>query len=315
MEIRRDPVTQSWVVSGQRERSEEADTPCPFDVPAIESAKTIVSWPAEGPWQVRVVPHPEPLYRVENDPSRAADGIYDKMGPLGAHEVVVETPQHDKRFSQLSDAEIERVLYVWGARIADLKKDARFKYVTVFKNQGAEAGQEWTHAHSQVTATIFVPRRIKYELVSAHEWYKDKERCVFCDIVRQESQAGARLVMETDRFIVIEPYAARFPFETWIIPKRHDSHFEDAGAPDLQNLAWVLRSTLRKLDKTLEKPAYNFLVHTAPVQESPMPHYHWHIEIMPRLTKVAGFEWGSGFYINPTPPEESAQFLREAGLG
>jgi UDPglucose--hexose-1-phosphate uridylyltransferase len=121
--------------------------------------------------------------------------------------------------------------------------------------------------------------------------------------------------METDRFTVLEPYAPRFPFETWILPKRHQSHFEDSDAPTFQNLAWVLRSTMRKIDKTLERPAYNFIVHSAPVQEAPLPYYHWHVEIMPKLTKVAGFEWGTGFYINPTPPEESARFLREAGLG
>ena len=157
MEIRRDPVTQSWVVSGQRERPEDGEGGCPFDPPAIDSAKTILSWPSDGQWQIRVLPHPEPLYRVENDPGRAAEGIYDKMGPLGAHEVVVETPQHDKRFSSFSDEELDHVLGVWGSRIADLKKDARFKYVTVFKNEGPQAGQEWTHAHSQITATIFVP--------------------------------------------------------------------------------------------------------------------------------------------------------------
>src|SRR5258706_3271864 len=135
MEIRRDPVTQSWVVSGQRERPEEGEIGCPFDPPAIDNAKTILSWPPEGPWQIRVLPHPEPLYRVENDPGRAAEGIYDKMGPLGAHEVVVETPQHDKRFTSFSDDELDHVLGVWGSRIADLKNDPRFTDVTGFKNQ------------------------------------------------------------------------------------------------------------------------------------------------------------------------------------
>src|SRR5208283_5089867 len=170
MEIRRDPITQSWVVCGQREQLEGTEGQCPFDPGVVESAKAILTWPAEGVWQGRVIPHPAALYRVENDPGRAAEGIYDKMGPLGAHELVIETREHDKKFTQLSDEEIERVLWVWGLRIADLKKDARFKYVSVFKNQGALAGEEWDHAHSEVTATIFVPRRIKYELVSSHEW-------------------------------------------------------------------------------------------------------------------------------------------------
>ena len=150
--------------------------------------KAILLSPAEGVAQVRVLPHPDPLYRIEGQLGRLAEGIYDKMGPTGAHEVVVETPQHDRRFSQFSDDEIDRVLTVWASRIADLKKDVRFKYISVFKNQGLEAGEEWSHAHSQVTATIFVPRRIKYELNAAHEWYKERERCIFCDMVRQEEK-------------------------------------------------------------------------------------------------------------------------------
>src|ERR1700682_561862 len=149
MEIRRDPITQSWVVLGQRERLDEEGA-CPFEADRMENQKAILTWPAEGAWQVRAIAHPYPLYRIEGDPGRRAEGIYDKMGPLGAHEVVVETPQHDKRLSQLSDEEIERVLWVWASRIADLKKDPRFKYVAVFKNQGLLAGEEWSHAHSQI---------------------------------------------------------------------------------------------------------------------------------------------------------------------
>src|SRR5256885_4077384 len=188
MELRKDPITQSWVILGQREAFGAASEECPLEPERIEKLRSILTWPAEGAWQVRVLPHPHPLYHVEGEPGRLAEGIYDKMGAIGAHEVVVETPLHDKRMSQFSDEEIERVLWVWASRIADLKKDARFKYVSVFKNQGALAGEEWAHAHSQLTATIFVPRRIKYELSSAHEWFKDKERCIFCDTVRQEEK-------------------------------------------------------------------------------------------------------------------------------
>ncbi|HJY91047.1 MAG TPA: DUF4931 domain-containing protein, partial [Candidatus Acidoferrum sp.] len=225
MEIRRDPITQSWVVSGQREELGEKDTPCPFDAGVTENAKTLLVWPSEGPWQVRVIPHPDALYRVENEPGRAAEGIYDKMGPLGAHEIVIETPQHDKELSQLSDDEIDRVLWAWSTRIADLKKDARFKYISVFKNQGALAGQEWEHSHSEVTATIFVPRRIKYELSAAHEWFKDRERCVFCDIVRQEEKQGKRIVDVQGDYYALCPYASRVPFEMWLLHRRHNHLF------------------------------------------------------------------------------------------
>jgi UDPglucose--hexose-1-phosphate uridylyltransferase len=160
-----------------------------------------------------------------------------------------------------------------------------------------------------------IPKRVKEEVEGAKSYYDFKERCIYCDIIRQEVTAGLRVVLETDRFLAISPYAPRFPFETWIIPKQHESHFENLDTSAVPNLAWTLRSILRKLDKSLEKPAYNFILHTAPVQETALAHYHWHIEIIPRLTKLAGFEWGTGFHINPTPPEESAKFLREAGLG
>ena len=166
MEIRRDPITQSWVVQGQKETPDGPPPKCPFDHPSSEG-KPILASPPEGVAQVRVLPHPDPLYRIDGQAGRLAEGMYDKMGPTGAHEVVVEMAQHDRRLSQFTDEEIERVLSVWASRIADLKKDIRFKYVSVFKNQGVEAGEEWSHAHSQVTATIFVPRRIKYELKAA----------------------------------------------------------------------------------------------------------------------------------------------------
>jgi UDPglucose--hexose-1-phosphate uridylyltransferase len=159
-----------------------------------------------------------------------------------------------------------------------------------------------------------VPKRVQEEVEGAKNYYAFKERCMFCDLIRQEAKSGERVVIETDRFIVIEPYAARFPFETWILPKEHKSHYEDAGSQQLENLAWVLKSTLRKLEKVLERPPYNFLIHTAPLQEAVNPYYHWHIEVIPKLTRVAGFEWGTGFYINPTPPEEAAKFLREANV-
>jgi UDPglucose--hexose-1-phosphate uridylyltransferase len=160
-----------------------------------------------------------------------------------------------------------------------------------------------------------VPKRAQEEIDGARRYYDFKERCVWCDITAQELDAGVRVIIETDRFLAVAPYAPRFPFETWVVPRRHDSHFETLEVVDVQNLAWVMRTLMRKVDKVLERPPYNFVLHTAPVQEAPMNHYHWHIEIIPKLTRVAGFEWGTGFYINPTPPEEAAKYLREAGIG
>src|SRR5258708_33957318 len=161
MDLRKDPITQSWVILGQKEARGDGPEECPLEPAKLEKLRYIMTWPAEGAWQGRVLPHPEPLYHIEGEPGRVAEGMYDKMVALGAHEIVVETPLHDRRMSQFNDEEIERVLCVWAARIADLKKDARFKYVSVFKNQGAMAGEEWPHAHSEVTARGFGPGRSK----------------------------------------------------------------------------------------------------------------------------------------------------------
>jgi UDPglucose--hexose-1-phosphate uridylyltransferase len=332
-ELRKDPITGRWVIIATdraRRPSDFTRAPvviaeptrfCPFcygneqKTPPEVLAYRVKGGANQPGWSLRVVPNKFPVLGIEGDLNRQGEGMFDKMTGIGAHEVIIESPDHTMTLAQMTDRFVEDVLWAFRERILDLKKDHRLRYILLFKNHGEAAGATLEHTHSQLIALPVIPKRAKEELDGAKLYHEFKERCVYCDIIKQESQAALRLVTETDRFVVIEPYAARFPFETWIVPKRHSSHFEDADAGELQNLAWSLRTTLRKLDKALEKPAYNFVVHTAPVQEPAMPHYHWHIEIMPRLTKVAGFEWGTGFYINPTPPEESAQFLREAGLG
>ncbi|PYU19739.1 MAG: galactose-1-phosphate uridylyltransferase, partial [Acidobacteria bacterium] len=150
------------------------------------------------------------------------------------------------------------------------------------------------------------------ELDASKHYYRDKERCIFCDMIRQEMESGVRVVGENDQFVTIAPYAPRFPFELWLLPKQHSSAFENNQSSVYSSLARMLKDTLARLDNVLDHPAYNFMLHTSPVGEEINDHYHWHFEIMPKLTKVAGFEWGTGFYICPTPPEESARFLREA---
>ena len=194
MELRKDPITRSWVVVGHGENVAESAVGCPFCSPKVESQQSLLRLPAQGAWQVMVMPHPDPLYRVEGDPGRKADGIYDTMRPVGADEIVIETPEHDRKLEDLNEDQILLVLEAWKRRIEDLKRDLRFKYVSVFKNYGAMAAQEGSHAHSQVTATTFVPRRLLYELRAAREWYAEKERCVFCDIVKQEVRQGKRIV-------------------------------------------------------------------------------------------------------------------------
>jgi UDPglucose--hexose-1-phosphate uridylyltransferase len=320
MEIRRDPITQSWVVLGQPEEPEDSTASCPFDSPASVKQSSILTWPADGPSQVLVIPHPKPLYRIQGEPGRSADGLYDKMGATGAHEVVIETSQHDKKLSQLSDEEIERVLWVWASRISDLKKDPRFKYVAVFKNQGALAGDEWSHAHSQITATIFVPRRIKYELKSASEWFHERERCIFCDVVRQDEKQGSRIVDVQGEYYAFCPYSSRVPYETWLMHRRHNHLFEQPRpGSNRRHLASLLGRVLRRLEKVA--PAFHLVVHTAPNtrnRKGEMAGYwktlaedfHWHIEILPILETRNKSYSIKEVYFNGVPPEQAAERLR-----
>jgi UDPglucose--hexose-1-phosphate uridylyltransferase len=331
-ELRKDPITGRWVIIATDRAKRPTDfirqpvppataIVCPFDegnehkTPPEVLAYRNSGGRDEPGWRVRVVPNKFPVLGIEGDLNRQGEGMYDKMNGIGAHEVIIEGPEHSKTFGELSEKLIEEVLWAFRDRVHDLKKDRRFKYIILFKNFGDAAGATLEHPHSQIIALPVIPKRVKEEVDGARLFYDLKERCIFCDIIRQESSAGLRMVTETDRFTVLAPYAPRFPFETWILPKRHESHYEESDAATLANLAWVLKTTIRKIDKVLERPAYNFIVHSSPVQEDELSYYHWHIEIIPKLTKVAGFEWGTGFYINPTPPEESAKFLREAGLG
>ena len=330
-ELRKDPVTGRWVIIATdraRRPSDFSHEPvpppgarfCPFCYGNEQKTPPeILAYRPEGGsngpgWSVRVVPNKFPVLGIEGELNRQGDGMFDRMNGIGAHEVIIETPDHNTNMAEMPEKQLEEVLYAYRDRILDLKRDFRFRYMVVFKNFGEAAGATLEHPHSQLIALPVIPKRVKEEVDGAKLYFDFKERCVYCDIMRQEETSGVRLVIETERFVAIEPYAPRFPFETWILPRRHESHFENSDPASLQNLAWVLRSTLRKMDRVLEHPAYNFILHSAPVQEAGMLSYHWHFEIIPKLTKVAGFEWGTGFYINPTPPEESAKFLREAGL-
>jgi UDPglucose--hexose-1-phosphate uridylyltransferase len=331
-ELRKDPITGRWVIiaTGRAKRptdfSRQPAIPsgrtgfCPF-CPGNESRTPpeVLAFRPHGNgnspgWTVRVVPNKFPVLRVEGSLARQGEGMFDRMTGVGAHEVIIETPDHSRPMAELTTGELKDVLWAFRSRVIDLARDKRLRYVVVFKNHGEAAGASLEHPHSQLIALPVIPKRVKEEIDGALLYYRFKERCVYCDIIGQELMSGTRLVSESDQFVVVEPFAPRFPFETWIVPRDHASHFESSSPGTIENLAWALRSTLRKLDRVLEHPAYNFIIHTAPLQDEHLPHFHWHIEIMPRLTKVAGFEWATGFHINPTPPEESAAFLRDADV-
>src|SRR5262249_38323632 len=248
----------------------------------------------------------------EGDLERRGEGVYDRVSGIGAHEVIVEAPEHDAELGMLSASGVGEDVRAWRDRIADLKRDERFRSVLGFKNRGAEAGATLEHPHSQLIATPVVPVVVTEEMENAGVYYRYRERCLVCDVLRQELDARVRLVIEGPHVVALAPFAARFPFEMWLVPRNHTAAFELADQSDLDDLAAVLRVALRKLDRVLTDPPYNLVLHSAPFGAAESPSYHWHVEIVPKLTGVAGFEIGSGFHINPVPPEDAARFLRDA---
>jgi UDPglucose--hexose-1-phosphate uridylyltransferase len=341
-EMRHDPLNRRWVIiAGERsERRHDflvphanlAERPeaCPFcegneaQTPPEISAVRAGS-PANGPgWKVRVVPNRYPALTIEGQPDRRGVGVYDRMHGIGAHEVIVESPQHDVEFPELPAEQQVLVLRVWRERIVDLMRDRRFKYVLLFKNSGAAAGALLDHPHSQLIATPVTPRSVAVELESSRLHHELKERCLWCDVLTQEMEDGRRIVTLTDEYVAFAPYASRFPFEILLAPRRHRHAFERLGDEELPEFAHVLSDVLKRLKAALGDAPYNIALHTAPnTNVNPRRatyfttlewDWHWHVEILPRLTREAGFEWGSGFHINPTPPEEAARVLRETEL-
>lgn len=320
MELRKDPITRSWVRVGHREELDVTAEGCPL-CPGHANLPMLLALPPGRDPQVRVIPHPQPLYRIEGDVERLPEGIYDRMRPVGAHEIIIESPDHKASLSRMSDAQIELVLEAYAQRVTDLKGDPRFKYVTVFRNHGALAGAEFDHPISQVTATMFVPRRILYELRSARAWYEEKERCVFCDILRQEERKGSRVVDTQGDMVAFCPFASRVPFELWLMSRRHDHLFERlASGSGRRDLAAILGRSLRRLEHIAA--AYHLVLHTAPntttVKSQLSPAYwrtiaedfHWHIEIMPIVEQRSKSYSIKEVYFNALLPEHAADQLR-----
>ena len=339
-ELRKDPIIGRWViVATERARrpdqfmgkpkEEQDDVACPFcegreastpsEIYALRPRNSTRNGPG---WDLRVVPSISPLLKVEGNLERRGNGIYDVMNGLGAHEIVVETNQHIANMADLSEEQIAKVLNCYSDRIVDLERDSRIKYVLVFKNYGQGSGStRIKHARSQLIATPVNPKRVKEELAGSRLYYEYHERCVFCDLIQQELDQKERIILDCDGFVAVSPFAARFPFETWVLPKQHCCDYTYMNADSRRNLARLLKAVLLKLKIGLNDPDYNYIIHTAPFRREKVGYwktieydYHWHIDIMPRLTKVAGFEWGTGFYICPVPPEDTAKFLREVKI-
>ena len=327
-ELRRDPVVGRWVIiSTERSRRpsdfiskppERRRGPCVFCAgqesrtpDEVWARRPAASGPNSPGWLVRVVPNKFPALRIEGELEPAGEGIFDRMNGVGAHEVVIEAPEHDARIEQLPVSHLAEVLRAYRERILDLAKDPRLEYVMVFKNQGESAGASLEHAHSQLIATPIVPMMVDEELAGGLQHFRIKHRCIWCDIIRQERRVGGRVVLEQGGLIALAPFAPRFPFETWILPVGHRSAYEETPAGEFLPLAALLSEVLRRMSQTLGDPPYNLMLHSAPLRAKALDHFHWHLEIIPILTRVAGFEWGTGFFINPTPPEEAARYLRE----
>ena len=326
MELRKDPLTRSWVLTGDNpEAGARVETACRLCPAGPDRLQQIASRPAlrGGAWSTRAVVHPGAIYHIEGSSERRGEGLYDRMPTLGAHELLVENPKHDRQLWQASEEEIEQFLLLVAQRIQDLKRDGRFRYISLFKNFGLGSGQEFEHPNSELTATTFIPRRVLYELRAALSYFKQKERCVFCDIIAQELRQGQRVVEVWGDFVVLCPFATRVPYETWLLSRVHDpafEHFALARAGAMREMGGVLRRTLARIRTVAE--AFHLVLHTSPNrfhQSASLGYwqtldedYHWHIEILPILAAKAKSYTFKEVYYSPVSPETAAKRLREA---
>lgn len=328
-ELRKDPVLGRWIIISRERQKRPTDflidepkviggfcplcpgneSSTPPEIVALRNGTPSTSNTPD--WQVRVVPNKYPALIIEGALDKQGVGLYDRMNGIGAHEVIIETPGHNDLFAEIPLSHMSLVFKAFRDRLNDLQRDERFRYVMIFKNHGKAAGASLEHSHSQLIALPVLPRMIVSELSGAESYYHYKDRCIFCDIIRQEVEQEVRVVCQNDSFICIAPFAPRTPFEMWILPKVHSSGYCNLNDSSLFDLSQVFSECLRRLNCCIPGVPYNFVLHTQPLRSGELKHYHYHFEIVPKLTSIAGFEWGTGFYINPLPPEEAAKFLRE----
>lgn len=335
-EMRHDPLQRRWVIIAPERgirptdfttRDDEVEEFDPFaegneqhTTPEITAVRKPGTKPNTPGWTVRVIPNMYPAFRIEGELNRRGDGLYDSMNGVGAHEIVIETPERFQDIPQLPDEQLRTIGLVYRDRIIDLYRDRRIKYAILFRNHGRAAGASLSHPHTQIAAMTVTPLQIAMELNAARAHYHAKERCLLCDMLAQEKQQRVRLVQETEKFVAFCPYASRFNFETWILPRNHMYDFRKLPDEDVREFMLILRDVLDRMQGALKDPPYNFILVTAPNTETHDPRpaqwstleldWHWRVMILPRLGSLAGFEFGTGFHINSTPPEQAAELLR-----
>lgn len=336
-ELRKDPFSDGWVIVSPERNFKPSDFKvenkiiaknsfepnCPF-CPGNEK-ETSVEIRAIGrnevenisEWDIRVVANKFPALKIENNLTfDNLNKVHNRIGGMGAHEVIIESSEHDFEFHTFSNEKRTEILEVFRERIEDLYKDYRFAYVQLFRNFGQEAGASLVHPHSQIIAVPTIPKRTMEEIKASENFWKTYSECIFCSKINNTENFEERVVFETENFISFTPYASRFAFETWVMPKNHKAEFQKCDLEELNGLSEILGKTQIAISKCLNNPPYNLVLHTSPnpankFLENIQEYFHWHIEIIPRITSIAGFEWGTGFYINPISPEEAAKMLKE----
>jgi UDPglucose--hexose-1-phosphate uridylyltransferase len=332
-EVRRDIVTDTWVIIDtdndqipampNEEPSTKTDCPLcegqenrtPHEIYALRDN----TQPDSPGWKVRVVPNIKPILKVEGELKKSGIGVYDMVSGVGANEVIIESPIHAHHFFDLSEEQIGHVFNTYLIRIKDLHHDKRLRYVLIFKNHGRLAGASTLdHPHSDLIALPATPIRVKQKLNGCREYYGYKERCLFCDIIQQELEMADRLIFQSRHFVVLTPYASRFPFEILILPKRHAFSYKLINDEEVKDLAFLTKKVLRLMYDTLGEHPYNLLLNDSPnllpksnYWKTIRFDYHWHLEITPRIFRSTGFEIGTGFYINRFSPERAASILRK----
>ena len=333
-QLRQNPATKEWVIIATERAKrpeeflmpEEKESPdvkitCPF-CPGNESLtpdeifafRTYGTKPGTPGWWIRVIPNKYPAFLPVGEVKRMKfEDYFRYMDGVGSHEIVIESPDHDRSIATMEQKQVEEIFMAFRERYAALKKDPRFEMILIFKNHGREAGTSIRHPHSQIVATPITPNHIRHYIEEAMRYFDDNGECVYCQILKKDL-TKERLILETDNFIAFVPFAAKSPFEMWVLPKKHCSSYERISVMDIKELGFIMRQTLGKLNKALNNPAYNFMILSAPCHEEDLEYFHWHIQIVPRVAQVAGFELGSGIYINTVIPEEAAKFLRETKI-